>query len=521
MANTIVRTNVMSLNSHRNLGLVANQQSRSSQRLSSGFRINSAADDAAGLGISEKMRAQIRGLDQASRNGADGISLIQTAEGALDTVNEILIRVRELVVQAANDTNVGGTGAQSDRLRIQDEIDQLMEEIDAIATRTEFNTRTLLDGQLSSQGAIRGGEWTTVDQVRTNAPSRIQSLDQLLRTTSNTAFEGSFEALLTRIGADMQDMSAGDWLSIHANNLGGLEAALDNAMGVTAANPGGRWDQLPTARGLNFTSARDLLDSFAQGLHNPNALRAPGTVPPGSPQMAFADWDDFLEHADPDMGASTFARAESTAGGVAIYQALRSSGFQGLTNNSTFSEVRNVLYQITSNSPGWGSDGLDGLADALGGWLSTRMGDVQTNDTALINARNAAQNLVNAQRSIYMFDAEQALISAQNGVDAASAARNAAANDLIAAQDARAAAQADLNAANAAFNAASAAMAQASADHALASTNAAAASAAAAAATAAAALITGAIGNITAAAASVAAALVSLDAAIALLLLLE
>jgi len=146
----------MSLNSHRNLGLVSNQQARSSQRLSSGFRINSAADDAAGLGISEKMRSQIRGLDQASRNAQDGISLIQTAEGAMSIINEMVTRIRELVVQAANDTNAHEDGnlAQSDRMRIQDEINQLMDEIDATRNRTQFNTRNLIDGSLS--GGVSG-----------------------------------------------------------------------------------------------------------------------------------------------------------------------------------------------------------------------------------------------------------------------------------------------------------------------------------------------------------------------------
>ncbi|MCL2618508.1 MAG: flagellin, partial [Defluviitaleaceae bacterium] len=163
MSNMVVRTNIMALNSHRNLGMVGVQQSRASSRLSSGFRINSAADDAAGLGISEKMRAQIRGLDQASRNGQDGISLIQTAEGAMSTINEMVTRIRELVVQAANDTNAhdqlnSATWSQSDRTRIQDEINQLMAEIDATTKRVEFNTRTLLDGSLAAgtTGGVAG-----------------------------------------------------------------------------------------------------------------------------------------------------------------------------------------------------------------------------------------------------------------------------------------------------------------------------------------------------------------------------
>ena len=151
MSNMVVRTNTLALNSHRNLGNVANQQARSSARLSSGFRINSAADDAAGLGISENMRAQIRGLDQASRNAQDAISLIQTAEGGMATINEMVIRVRELTVQAANDINTseGMPGVEtnaSNRARIQGEIDHLVAEIGRTAETLEFNTRNLLDG---------------------------------------------------------------------------------------------------------------------------------------------------------------------------------------------------------------------------------------------------------------------------------------------------------------------------------------------------------------------------------------
>ena len=160
MSNMVVRTNTLALNSHRNLGMVGNNQSRASARLSSGFRINSAADDAAGLGISEKMRAQIRGLNQASRNAQDGISLIQTAEGAMSTVNEMVVRIRELVIQASNDTNVGGTGSDSDRIRIQDEINQLIQEIDATTNRTEFNTRTLLNGDLGTRNIAINADFT-------------------------------------------------------------------------------------------------------------------------------------------------------------------------------------------------------------------------------------------------------------------------------------------------------------------------------------------------------------------------
>jgi len=164
MSNMVVRTNVFSLNSHRNLTNVGLNQRTAAQRLSSGFSINSAADDAAGLAISESMRAQIRGLDQASINAQDGIGLIQTAEGAMATVSEMVTRIRELLVQAANDTYTFGQ-----RGMIQTEIDQLMTEINDVTFRTEFNTRTLLDGGLSGGGGNTSPvslQWMLFQQVR-------------------------------------------------------------------------------------------------------------------------------------------------------------------------------------------------------------------------------------------------------------------------------------------------------------------------------------------------------------------
>lgn len=137
----IVQHNMQSMNANRMLGIVSTNLQKSTEKLSSGYRINRAADDAAGLAISEKMRSQIRGLSQASTNAEDGISLIQTAEGALNETHSILQRMRQLAVQAAN-----GTETDNDRDNIQDEIEQLQDELDRIAETTEFNTMKLLDG---------------------------------------------------------------------------------------------------------------------------------------------------------------------------------------------------------------------------------------------------------------------------------------------------------------------------------------------------------------------------------------
>ena len=141
----IVQHNMQAINTNRQLGITTGNLSKSTEKLASGYRINRAADDAAGLAISEKMRSQIRGLDQASTNAADGISMIQTAEGALNESHSILQRMRELCVQAAN-----GTETDEDRGNIQDEIEQLQEELDRIASDTEFNEMKLLDGSLSA-----------------------------------------------------------------------------------------------------------------------------------------------------------------------------------------------------------------------------------------------------------------------------------------------------------------------------------------------------------------------------------
>ncbi|MGN7312456.1 flagellin Hag [Alkalicoccobacillus gibsonii] len=138
----IINHNLSAMNAHRQLGSNQAAGAKAQEKLSSGLRINRAGDDAAGLAISEKMRAQVRGLDQASRNAQDGISLIQTAEGALNETHSILQRMRELAVQASNDTNT-----DTDRNELQKEMNELIDEIDRIAGNTEFNTKNLLNGQ--------------------------------------------------------------------------------------------------------------------------------------------------------------------------------------------------------------------------------------------------------------------------------------------------------------------------------------------------------------------------------------
>jgi flagellin len=163
-----INHNIAALNTYRQLNSAAAGQSKSMEKLSSGLRINRAGDDAAGLAISEKMRGQIRGLDMASKNAQDGISLIQTAEGALNETHSILQRMRELSVQASNDTN-----NDADRAELQKELDQLISETDRIANTTEFNTKKLLNGDLSgskaAQVAVAEGTSVLIDAGTTKA----------------------------------------------------------------------------------------------------------------------------------------------------------------------------------------------------------------------------------------------------------------------------------------------------------------------------------------------------------------
>ncbi len=181
----IVQHNITAMNSNRQLSITTNAQAKSTEKLSSGYRINRAADDAAGLCISEKMRSQIRGLNQASRNAQDGISMIQTAEGALNEQHAILQRMRELAVQAAN-----GTETDDDREAVQNEIVQLQDELTRISETTEFNTMKLLDGSLGGSSSTTGSgpKFGVVDATLDGAlvTSNIVGIKVATAATANT-----------------------------------------------------------------------------------------------------------------------------------------------------------------------------------------------------------------------------------------------------------------------------------------------------------------------------------------------
>lgn len=218
-----IANNLMAMNAHRQLVINQGGIGKSIEKLSSGLRINRAGDDAAGLAISEKMRSQIRGLRQASRNAQDGISLIQTAEGALNEAHAILQRMRELAVQSANDTNT-----DDDRAELQKEVDQLIEELDRIANNTEFNTKKLLDGTFSgAQIHIGANADQTLTVTIGNLTAGTDGLDVAgvdiaTQTGANTAID-TIDAAITKLSGERSSLGA------IQNRLEHTIANLDNA----------------------------------------------------------------------------------------------------------------------------------------------------------------------------------------------------------------------------------------------------------------------------------------------------
>ena len=235
MSNTIVNTNVAAMNSHRQILSVGGRQSRSAERLSSGMRINRAADDAAGLAISEGMRNQIRGLDQSVRNSQDGISLVQTAEGALEEVHRMGERIRQLTVQGANDTNDA-----DDRALIDLEIQQLLEDVNRIISDTEFNGMNLLGGDIASLGErVRATAWTNFEQARgefqiaENAFNNAISIAESTRNDQITLAQAIRDGEMAEADA-VRAIAIADANSAHAASMASANSAF--AASMAAAN---------------------------------------------------------------------------------------------------------------------------------------------------------------------------------------------------------------------------------------------------------------------------------------------
>lgn len=265
----VINTNIMSLNAQRNLSTSQDMLATSMQRLSTGLRINSAKDDAAGLAISERFTAQIRGLDQAARNANDGISLAQTAEGALEEVTNNLQRIRELAVQSSNASN-----NNSDRSALQTEVSQLLSEINRVADTTTFNGVNVLDGSFSGaafQVGANAGETITVSSIVDSNTAALGSVSQASASVAASGLTGFATAIAAGgVTVNGVDIGAIAGASSAAERAGQLVDAINEVSSQT--NVGASYDsatgQLTLTGSQNIVIAGTANDATEAGWAN-------------------------------------------------------------------------------------------------------------------------------------------------------------------------------------------------------------------------------------------------------------
>ncbi|MBQ8821222.1 MAG: flagellin [Lachnospiraceae bacterium] len=282
----VVQHNLTAMNSNRMLGITTGSQAKSTEKLSSGYKINRAADDAAGLSISEKMRKQIRGLTQASLNAQDGISAVQTAEGALNEVQDMLQRMNELAVKAAN-----GTMSEDDRGYVQDEIDQLVTEIDRVATTTKFNESYLLKGVSSND---EPGELTYADATAALTEANIDeatgkgTIDITRATAASTVDES---------GTDTKDKGTYklDTVEVNGKTFGYIyDITADTTAGENFTNDIAIADAEDSAEDGVFTSEEEMLEAVKNELNATKLVKSVSVDGDEIKVEAFADKNDAL-----------------------------------------------------------------------------------------------------------------------------------------------------------------------------------------------------------------------------------
>ncbi len=294
-----INTNIMALNAQHRLAMTSLEQAKTLEKLSSGLRINRAADDAAGLAVSEKLRSQIRGTNQAMRNAQDGISMIQTAEGALEEVHSMLQRMRELAVQAANDTY-----SNDDRKAIDNELQALKTEINAISTRTKFNGKALLTGALSTQldstSQVRSG---LVVQPGTN--TSVTAVDVSGAQAGKTfTLTDTGTALRLSDGTTSQDIAYAS-IAVAANgstvldfNQLGVKITVSSVTGETGANVAAGLNTKTVVTATGSSSANFQIGAGAGGVSTGDAI-----------QVAFAKVDTSASGLNLDSALSQFSTA--------------------------------------------------------------------------------------------------------------------------------------------------------------------------------------------------------------------
>ena len=389
-----INTNVMSLNAQRNLSASQGSLATSMQRLSSGLRVNSAKDDAAGLAISERMNSQVRGLNVAARNANDGISLAQTAEGALAEIGNNLQRIRELAVQSANATN-----STSDRAALQAEVSQLAAEIDRVASQTEFNGRKLLDGSFSAQAfqvGANAGQTITVSDIASARGSSLgayQGFSQTVNLAANANDATSAKQII--VGGTTYDVGtvADDARAIaNALNNSGIQgltatASSTTAAGVSTTNVGttGNADTITiNGKAISVTKAATAADSRANAIAAINVQAAVTGV------RAVEDGDKLNLVADDGRNITLSFTADTS-------QAVDSTlADYGLATADTYGGSVTVSYKAAAGVTGtfdYSTGFIGAFADQT---IASTGTSVSALDISTVPGANAAMNAVDA-----------------------------------------------------------------------------------------------------------------------------
>ncbi len=336
----VINTNIMSLNAQRNLNKTNNMLATSMERLSTGLRINSAKDDAAGLAISERMTSQIRGLNQAIRNANDGISFAQTAEGALSTMGDSIQRIRELAVQAINDTN-----SSSDRQALNDEVQQLIAEVNRIANTTQFNGQNILDGSLSSltfQVGANQNQTISVDGVdaRGSKLGAAEYTGKTFNATNLASMVSNNDLVINGESVDLTGASSTQDVVDAINKVSadsGVRAAKASTNSVTLAYTADSGDdRVLTINNVDITiSAGATEDDVVAAINKVSAQTGVTATGDGSGNITFtadnaADMT-IAQNADPtSTGASDIFAGLDTGGTAAAGAALEETYMAGI-----------------------------------------------------------------------------------------------------------------------------------------------------------------------------------------------
>lgn len=356
----IINHNIIATNTLRQMGVNVSSSTKSLQKLSSGMRINSAADDAAGLAISEKMRAQIRGLDQSTRNAQDGISMVNTAEGALSETHSILQRIRELADQSAN-----GTNTIDDRKAMQTEVTQLTKEIDRIGNDTEFNTQKLLNGSLASSGGTGSSQNSTLGSV-------VGKLTAA-KTTGAVMSLGAATFVKETVKIDGNDIEI-NWQNLDTNQ----QATIKAGMGATNA------DTTVAAKNAAATLIVDTINA-AIDASGKNIAHVTGVVNASNGEFT-------LQSGSTGAGSGI---AATTAGGTGgILANVTTAGTAVATNSFTGSNVYNGMSNAVTAS------GI--IANINGIQMSVSLASTFVNaTTAMTTVAKVLQTALNASITAY------------------------------------------------------------------------------------------------------------------------